>query len=212
MQPCPDTLQASTIWCSEPVRSCSLVLIPCRHVGSVVPKPWDPAAPSWYFVGMFDLVRSVVPNPWDHAATTWYLVSMFDLMFLTREIMQPRPDTSYACGTVVPFPLDHAAPPWLLVGMYVWCSLPVRYCSPVLIPCRHVGSVVPTREILQPRPYTLYAWWICCAIWCSISVRSCSPVLIRSTLWCSEPMRCCSPVLIPRRHVWSVVPNPWDTS
>ena len=139
----------------------SSLLIPRRHVRSGLPNPWDPAAPSWYLVGMYDLVfrareimqhrsdtsyqrsiwcvepvrswihllipsrhvRSVVPNPWDPATPTWYLVGRFDLIFLTREILQPRPDTLKACT--------------------IWCSEPVRSCSHVLIPRRHVGSVVP---------------------------------------------------------------------
>ena len=139
---------------------------------------------------MFDLVLSVVPNPWDPAAPTWYLVSMFDLTFLTREIMQPRLDTTYACGAVVPFPLDHAAPPWLLVGMY--------------------DLMFRTREILQSRPYTLQACWICC----SEHVRSCSLVLIpcmhdgsvvRSDV--PYPWDLAAPSWYGLR---SCVPNPWD--
>ena len=117
-------------------------------------------------------VRSVVPNPWDPAAPTWYLVGMFDLMFLTREILQPRTFTSYACWNC--------------------CSFPVRSCIPTLIPRRHVRSdvpylwdpaapslypigmfdlVFPTREILQPHPDTSQA----CSIWCAEPLRSCSP-------------------------------------
>ena len=135
-------------------------------------------------------VRSVVPNPWDPAAPTWYLVGMFDLMFLTREILQPRLVTSYACWNC--------------------CSFPVRSCIPTLIPRRHVRSDVPylwdpaapslypvgmfdlvfaTREILQPHPDTSQA---------------------SRSIWCAEPLRSCSPELIPRRHVRSGVPNPWD--
>ena len=55
---------------SQPVRSCSPDLIPCRHVRSDVPYPRDPAAPSCY------------------------LVCMLELLFLPREIMHPHPDTS----------------------------------------------------------------------------------------------------------------------
>ena len=126
-----DTSLIRSIWCFERVRSWSPLLIHSRHVRSIVPNPWDPAAP------------------------TWCLVGMFDLMFLAREILQPRPVTSYACWNC--------------------CSFPVRSCIPTLIPRRHVRSdvpylwdpaapslypvgmfdlVFPTREILQPHPDT----------------------------------------------------------
>ena len=174
------------------MRSCSPVLIPRRHVRSSTICSSQP-------------VRSCNPD------------------------LIPRKHVR----SDVPYPRDHAAPSWYLICMWNCCSFPIRSCSPTVIARRHVRSDVPypwdiavpslylvgmldllfrTREILQPRPYTLYTWWICCTIWCSLSVRSCSPVLIRSTILCSEPVRSCSPVMIPRSHVWSVVPNPWDTS
>ena len=75
-------------------------------------EPVIPDDTSWNLVGMYDMqvptrgslqpdlipsmhIRYVVPYPWDHAAPPWYLVGMYmyDLMFLTREILQPRPDT-----------------------------------------------------------------------------------------------------------------------
>ena len=152
-------------------------------------------------------------------------------MFPTREILQPRPDTSYACWNC--------------------CFLPVRACSPTRIPRRHVRSDILTREILQPHCNSSYACLNCCSlsvrswspslIWFAEPVRPCSPVLIlrkyvRSpvlNLWdpaaptwhvlqprpdtsyacwnrCSKPVRSCSPVLIPRKHVRFGVPNPWD--
>ena len=75
------------------------------------PNPWEPAAPSWYLVGVYDLVfrtreilqprpdtsrhvRYGVPNSWDPATSTWYLLGMLDLLFRILEILQPRPDTS----------------------------------------------------------------------------------------------------------------------
>ena len=111
MQPRPDTSHACWNCCSKPVRSCSPVLIPRRHVRSGVPNPWDTAAPSWYLVGMHGLVfrareilqpdliprrhvRSGVPNPWDPAAPTRYLVGMLNLLFRTLDVLQPCPDTS----------------------------------------------------------------------------------------------------------------------
>ena len=194
------------------MRSCNTILTPNRHVRSGVSNPWDPEVPFWCLVGMFDL------------------------MFPTREILQPRPDTSYACWNC--------------------CSLPVRACSPTRIPRRHVRFDILTREILQPRPVTSYACWI----YCSKPVRSCSPVLIprrhvqsgltnqwylAAPAWhvlqprpdtsyacwnirrtclvgmydlqfrtCEilqpRPDMSCSPVLIPLMHVGTVVPNPWD--
>ena len=206
LQPHLDTSQACLIWCPEPERSCSPVLLPRRHVWSGVPNPWDPAAP------------------------TWYLVDMFDLMCYTREILQPCPDTSYACWNCcselvrscspvlmprrhvrsdVPYPWDPAAPSWYLEDIYDLMFLTVRSCSPTLIPRRHVRSGVPNpwdpaapswylvgtydlmflnRRILQPHPATSQA----CPIWCSLLERSCSPVLI------------------PCRHVRSGVPDLWN--
>ena len=158
-------------------------------------------------------VRSVVPNPWDPAAPPGYLVGMYDLMFLTREILQPRSDTSYTClnccslsvrswNTILIWfadPLDPAARSWYLVVMYAlmfwareimqhrsdtsyarpsWCFESVRSWSHLLIPSRHVLSEVPNPWEPTARPDTLYAY----SIWCSLSVKSCSPVLIRSTI------------------------------
>ena len=155
------------------MRSCSPVLIPHMHVGTVVPNSWDPEAPSWCLVGTYDL------------------------MFLTREILQPHHDTSQAytiwCSSPVrscsptliprrhvrsgvPNPCDPAAPSWYLVGTYdliflnrrilqphpatsqacpIWCSLLERACSPVLIPCRHVRSGVP--DLWNP---TASSWYL----------------------------------------------------
>ena len=110
MQHRSDTSYARSIWCFEPVLSWSHLLKPSRHVRSVVPNPWEPAArPDTlyaYSIWCSLPVRScspilisrmhvgtVVPYPWDHAAPPWYLVGIYDLMFLTREILQPRPDT-----------------------------------------------------------------------------------------------------------------------
>ena len=132
-------------------------------------------------------VRSIVPNPWDPAAPTWYLVGIFDLMFLTREILQPRPVTSYACWNC--------------------CSFPVRSCIPTLIPRRHVRSdvlylwdpaapslypvgmfdlVFPTREILQPRSSSS----VCMFGLKSLPVRSCSSVCMCALI--SQPIKSCS--------------------
>ena len=140
-------------------------------------------------------IRSIVPNPRDPAAPTWYLVGMFDPMFLTREILQPRPVTSYAC--------------------WIYCSKPVRSCSPVLIPRRHVQSgltnqwylAAPTWHVLQPRPDTSYACWnirrTCLVGMYDLQFRTCEILQPR-------PDMSCSPVLIPLMHVGTVVPNPWD--
>ena len=164
-------------------------------------------------------VRSVVPNPWNPAAPTWHIVGMFDLMFPICEILQPRPDTSSACWNCcflpvracsptriprrhvrsdVSYPWDPAAPLWFLVCMFelIWFAEPVRSWSTVLIPRKYVRSpvpnlwdpVAPTWHVLQPRPDTSYACWNCC----------------------SKPVRSCSLVLIPRRHVRSGLPNSWD--
>ena len=169
------------------MRSCSPDLIHCRHVRSCSP-------PRRCTIWCSEPVRSVVPYPWDPAAPPGYLVGMYDLMFLTREILQPRSDTSYTCLNC--------------------CSLPVRSCSPSPIPRRHVQSDVPypwdpaapsryalgmnfvcmlellflTREILQPCCDTSYA---CLNCW-SLSVRSRSPILILF----AKPVRSCSPILI----------------
>ena len=104
------TAYARSSWCFEPVRSWNHLLIPSRHVRFVVPNPWESAARPdilyAYSIWCSLLVKycspiliplmhvgTDVPYPWDHAALTWYLVGMYDLMFLTREILQPRPDT-----------------------------------------------------------------------------------------------------------------------
>ena len=122
------------------MRSWSPLLIHSRHVRSVVPNPWDPAAPTWCLVGMFDLmflprevilptliprghVQSDIPCLWDPAAPSLYPVGMVDLVFPAREILQSHPDTSQACS--------------------IWCAEPLRSCSPELIPRRHVRSSVP---------------------------------------------------------------------
>ena len=154
-----------TIWGSEPVRYWSPILIPRMHVGSIVPNPGDPAAPSWYLLGMYDL------------------------FFRAHEILQPRPDTSYACRKFctlpvrscshnnmprchvrydVPYPWDPAAPSWYPLGMY--------------------DLLFRTLAILQPRPDTLYACWNCCSL----------------------PVRNCSHTSIPRSHVRFNVPYPWE--
>ena len=204
---------------SQPVRSCSPDLIPCRHVRSDVPDPWYPAArpdtsyACWNCCSLparscspihvpLRHARYHVPCPWDPAAPSWYPICMYDLVFWTREILQPRPDTSFAC--------------------WICGSIPVRSCSPVLIPCRHVLSVVPNPEILQPYPDILYA----CTILFSEPVRSCNTIwhligtfdlLFRAhqnlksrpdtslacSIWCLEPVRSCSPELIPRRRIRS---------
>ena len=156
------------------MRPCSPVLIsrkhlrpdPCMHIRSDVPYLWDPAAPSWY------------------------LICMLELLFLTREIMQPRCNSSYACLNCCSLSVRSWSP------ILIWFAEPVRPCSPVLIPRKYVRSPVPnlwdpaapTWHVLQPRPDTSYACWN----------------------RCSKPVRSCSPVLIPRRHVRSGVPNPWD--
>ena len=102
LQPLPDTLQACTIWCSEPVRSCSPVRIPCRHVRSCVPSPWDHATPSWHqiLIWCFKPLRSWSPllmpiRPCTICSfqPTWYIVGMYGLVLRVREIMQRRPDT-----------------------------------------------------------------------------------------------------------------------
>ena len=149
-------------------------------------------------------VRSVVPNPWDPAAPTLYLEGMVDLMFLTREILQSRPVTSYACWNC--------------------CSFPVRSCIPTLIPRRHVRSdvpylwdpaapslypigmfdlVFPTREILQSHPDTLQA----CSIRCAEPLRSCSPdwYLVVMFDLMSQPVKSCSSCAFSL-----CCPNPWD--
>ena len=158
------------------MRSCSPTLIPRRHVQSDVPYPWDPAAPSLYPVGMFELV------------------------FPTREILQPHPDTSQACS--------------------IWCAEPLRSCSPELIPRRHVRSSVPTpwdpsapswhlvgmfdlvfrtHEILQP--------WSCSSVCMfglsSLPVRSCSSVCMCALM--SQPVKSCSSCACSL-----CCPNPWD--
>ena len=156
-----------------PVRSCSPVLISCRHV------------------------RYGVQNSWDSAASSWYIVGMLDQLFRNRDNLQPQPRRHVRSGTVctpqpvrfcsddliprkhvrsdVPYPRDHAAPSWYLICMWNYCSFPVRSCSPTVIARRHVRSDVPylwntavpslylvgmldllfrTREIMQPRPDT----------------------------------------------------------
>ena len=152
------------------------------HVWTVVPYPWDPEAPSW----------SGLPNPRDHAAPSWYLVVMHDLVFRARDIMQHRSDSSYAHSwshllkpsrhvrSVVPNPWEPASRTDALYAYSIWCSLPVKSCSLILIPRIHGGTVYSypwdhaappwylvhvgmydlmfhTREILQPRPDSLYA-------------------------------------------------------
>ena len=109
-------------------------------------------------------------------------------MFLTREILQPRPDTSYACWNCCSKPVRSCSPSWYLVGMYDLCSEPVRSCSPTWYRVSMFDLVFRTREILQRRPDTLKACWICG----------------------SEPVRSCSPVLLLRRRVRSGVQNPLD--
>ena len=151
------------------MRSCSPVRIPRLHIGTVVPYPWEPAAPPGYLVGMLDV------------------------MFLTREILQHRCDSLYACLNCCSLSVRSWSP------ILIWFAEPVRSCSPVLIPRKYVRSPVPnlwdpaapTWHVLQPRPDTSYACWNCC----SKPVRSCSPVLIprRHAIWCSEPVRSCSP-------------------
>ena len=137
------------------MRPCSPVPISRKHLRSDVPYPWDPAAPSWY------------------------LLCMYDLVFRTREILQPRLDILYAytilwsepvrsCNAVltpnrhvrsgVSNPRDPEVPYWCLVApsWYLLCMLELLF---------------QTREILQPRPDTADA----CTIWCSEPVRSCIP-------------------------------------
>ena len=110
LQSRPYTLWACWICCSQPVRSYSIVLIPCMHDGSVVrsdvPYPWDLAAPSWY------ALRSGVPNSWDLAAPYWYLVGMCDLLFQTRET--PRRYVQSGVSN----PWDPEVHSWYIVGMY----------------------------------------------------------------------------------------------
>ena len=144
--------------------------------------------------------RPNVPYPWDPAGPSCYLVCMLELLFLPREIMH--------------------SPPWYLVGTMIWCSLPVRSYSPVLIPCRHVRSGVPnpwdpaapswylagmfdlvcrTLEILQPRSCSsVYTFGLR-----SVPVRSCSSVCMCALM--SQPVKSCSSCA---RSLWC--PNPWD--
>ena len=162
------------------MRSCSPLLIPGRHVGSVVPNPRDPAAPSWYLVGMYDL------------------------LFRIHEVLQPRPDTAYACLNCcfllvrscshiqiprshvrydVPYPWDPAAPFWYPLGMYDLLFRTHEILKPDLMfdlvfrtreilqpgaPTWYlvgmIDSMVPTHEILQPRPDASYACWISCSL------------------------------------------------
>ena len=103
-----------------------------------------------------------------------------------------------------------------------WCFESVRYWGHLLIPSRHVRSVVPNPWEPAARPDTSYAYWNCC----SLPVRSCSPspiprrhvrepaarpdTLYAYSIWCSLPVRYCSPILITLMHIGSDVPYPWD--
>ena len=140
------------------MRSCSPVLLPRMHVGTVVPSLWDHVFPSLI---PRRHVRSDVPYLWDPAVPSLYPVGMFDLVFPTREILQPHPDTSqacsiwcaeplrscspdpaapYACSVLGPYPWDPAAP----YACALWCPNPWNPAARV-----HVRSVVPTRETLK---------------------------------------------------------------
>ena len=147
-------------------------------------------------------VRSVVPNPWDPAAPTWYIVGMFDMMFPTREILQPRPDTSYVCWNC--------------------CSLPVRACSPTRIPRRHVRS-----DVSYAWDPAAPLWYLVCMLELLFliltphrRVRSgvlnpwdpevTSWYLVGMTICSSQSVRSCNPDLIPCRHVRSDVPYSWE--
>ena len=122
---------------------------------------------------------------------TRYLVGMFDPMFLTREILQPRPVTSYICWNCCSFPVRSCIPT-LIPRRQVKSDVPYHWnpAAPPLYPVGMFDLVFPTREILQPHPDTSQA--------CSI--------------WCAETLRSCSPELIPPRNVRSSVQKPWDPS
>ena len=170
-------------------------------------------------------VRSVVPNPWDPAAPPGYLVGMYDLMFLTREILQPRSDTSYTFLNCCSLSVRS----WSTI--LIWFAEPVRSCSPILIPCSHVrpyvlsprdhatpfGHLICTselmfriREILKSPPDRLPSRHVRSVVPNPWEPAARPDTLYAYSIWCSLPVRSCSPILIPRRHVRSDVPNPWD--
>ena len=140
LQPRPYTLQACSVWCSQPVRSCSLILIPRRHVRSGVPNLWDPAAPNWYLVGMFDLV------------------------FRTREILQPRSSSSVCMFGLRSLPVRSCSS----VCMCALISQPVKSCSscacslccpnPWDPKTRYACSVLGPNPLVPAAPYTCLLW------------------------------------------------------
>ena len=156
-------------------------------------------------------VRSCAPSPWNHATPSWHLpvIGKFDLCFEPVRAWSPLLMPSRHVRSVVPNPWDSATQTWYRVGRFDLMCL--------------------TRKILQPRPDTLSACWIC---W-SEPVRPCSPVLIsRKHLRSDVPYqwgpaapswyrlcmydlvfrtrKICSPVRILCRHVRSCAPSPWD--
>ena len=131
------------------MRSCNPDFIPCRQVRSDVPYPLGPGPD----LITYRHIESVGPNPWDPAAPSWFLVGVFDLVFRTSETPQPGPDISYAwwnccslpvraCSPTriprrhvrsdVSYPRDPAAALWYLICMFELLFL--------------------IREILKPNP------------------------------------------------------------
>ena len=170
--------------------------MPSRHVRSVVPNPWDPVAPTWYIVGMFDLLfptREMLQPLSDTSYACWNCYSLpvrpcsptriarrhvRSDIFLTREILQPRCDTPYACLNCCSLSVRSWSP------ILIWFAEPVRSCSPILILCSHVRPCVPS------------PWYH-------------SDSSHARSIWCFEPVISWSHLLKPSRHVRSVVRNPW---
>ena len=179
LQPRPVTSYACWNCWSFPVRSCIPTLIPRRHVRSDVPYLWDPAAPSLYPVGMFDLVfptREILqPHPdTSQACSIWcaeplrscsrYLVGMFDLVFRTREILQPRSSSSVCMFGLRSLPVRSCSS----VCMCALMSQPVKSCSscacslccpnPWDPKTRYACSVLGPNPLVPSAPYTCLLW------------------------------------------------------